>query len=166
MPHIPKATWAAVFLAAGLLVGVTIGLVFDAGGLERFLEPILVYLSEPEPEPTLVPVDSVAQQVVSEEAIDEIFDEPPKIRIVQLGQQGAPLVRVSDDVWINIESAQGKRIIQEICDRNEGHLGLWIACLKHAPGFANEVATSLRTKPESTAHLGIVRRQQLRDLTR
>lgn len=116
--------------------------------------------------PTLVPVDSVAQQVLSEEAIDEIFDEPPKVRIVQLGQQGAPLVRVSDDIWINIESAQGKRIIQEICDRNEGHLGLWIACLKHAPGFANEVATSLKTKPESTAHLGIVRRQQLRDLTR
>ncbi len=48
-----------VFLiAAILLVGVTIGLVFDAGSLERFLEPILAYLAGPgEPRLYLVPVD-------------------------------------------------------------------------------------------------------------
>ena len=35
---------APIWLAVALLAGVTIGMIFDAGGLERFLEPIVVYL--------------------------------------------------------------------------------------------------------------------------
>ncbi len=47
----------SLLLAATLLVGVTIGLVFDAGGLERFLEPIVAYLFDPPKPLSLVPVD-------------------------------------------------------------------------------------------------------------
>ena len=52
-----KKSLHVFLIAAILLVGVTIGAVFDAGGLERFLEPILVYLFDSPKPPDLVPVD-------------------------------------------------------------------------------------------------------------
>ena len=46
-----------LFAVVTFLVGVTIGLVVAAEGLERFLEPILVYLFPEPPVHSLVPVD-------------------------------------------------------------------------------------------------------------
>lgn len=114
--------------------------------------------------PDLLRIDDIAEKIVSEEALDEIFDEPPKLRIVPLGSDASALVAVRGDIWVNIEADAGKRIIEEICERNEGYIGLWIATMKHAPNQAAEIASVMKDKQFDPAPLGLVRRQYLRGL--
>ncbi len=78
MPHIPKAVWAPVFLAVTLVVGITIGLGVT-GRLERFLEPILVYLFDDSPAPPRVdPTLSLVPWPVIDPAMREAFDRAAK----------------------------------------------------------------------------------------
>lgn len=114
--------------------------------------------------PELVQAEAIAQQIVSEDAEAIIFDQDPKLVIVKLGADAAPLVSVDKAIWINMEVEQGKKIIHEILGRNEGHLGLWVACLKHAPNHAHEIANLLVSIPDPPIRLGLVRRQYLRGL--
>lgn len=114
--------------------------------------------------PESVLIESVANDVVREEIIAEVFESLPKVRIVRLGSQAVPLVNVGEEIWINIEVAEGKKIIQEICDRNEGYLGVWVACLRHSPNYAGQIAKLLQNTPEAPVQLGLVRRQYLRGL--
>ena len=116
--------------------------------------------------PDIVAVDSVATKLVSEEALAEIFDIPPKVRLMQLGTQAAPIVGISGEVWVNVDVDLGKNIVNEICNRNEGHLGLWIACLIHTPGYVNNIAPILKKAPDSPVRLGLVKRQYLRGLVK
>lgn len=106
--------------------------------------------------PDLIQVESVAEEIVKQETVTEVYVSSPEVRLVQLGPNAAPLVNVRDEIWINIEVASGKRIVLEICDRNEGHLGLWAACLRHAPEHAHQIAKPLRKTPESPTRLGLV----------
>ena len=114
----------------------------------------------------LTRVEDVADTVVSEEAIAEVFDQQPRVRIVRLGTGAAPVVNVRDEIWINLEVEAGQSIIEELCRRNEGHFGLWIACLVHAPDHAAGVARILRQSRGSPERLGLVKRQYLRRLVR
>jgi len=112
--------------------------------------------------PDLIQAESVAQELVSGDAEATIFDQEPTIVIVKLGADAAPLVSVGNAVWINMEVDQGKSIIEEILRLNQGHLGLWVACLKHAPSHAHEIADRLGSIPDPPVRLGLVRRQYLR----
>lgn len=115
--------------------------------------------------PKVVKVGDVAQAIVGQEGIAEVFDEPPRVRIVRLGDHAAPIVTVGGEIWVNLESENGRRMIEEVCDRNEGHLGLWVACLRHAPDEVAAVASVLRNVTK-TAVVGPVKRRFLRGLSR
>ena len=68
------------------------------------------------------------------------------------------------EIWLNHESPTGQALIRTICSRNEGHLGLWVGCLEHAPSLAHEVAGQLQRVTGEPILLGPVKRQYLRSL--
>lgn len=117
--------------------------------------------------PPRVDVQSVADDTLSKESLADIYRTFVPVRVIKLGRDGAPFVAVKGEVWINIESESGKLIVGEVCARNQGHLGLWTACMLHAPDNANNlnsVASLLRRAAGKAEHLGLVRRQYLRSL--
>lgn len=112
--------------------------------------------------PPIVEVSSVAQDVVRRESVADLFTIAPVVKLVRLGSS-AKFVVVGSEVWINVESSEGRRIVEEICDRNEGHLGLWAACMMHAPEQGlDQVGGLLRRLKPPVQRLGLVRRQFLR----
>lgn len=115
--------------------------------------------------PEIVDVSSVAETVVSQQSVAEIYVSKPAVKLVRLGKDSAPFVAVQEEIWINVESDAGKKIVAEICQRNEGHLGLWVAFMKFAPDQSealNQVAALLRRMNLGQQRLGLVRRQYLR----
>ncbi len=115
--------------------------------------------------PPIIQVDSVAADIVDRESIAEVYSIAPIVKLMRLGLKAAPFVAVKNEIWINIEADNGKNILKEICLRNEGHLGLWVACMKFAPEQAQgleQVANFLRRAKPEPKLLGLVRRQFLR----
>ena len=111
-----------------------------------------------------MPIRSVAHEVVRRESETVIFDHPPNVKIVHLGSTATPIIAVGKESWINMDVDTGKRITQEICDRNEGHVGVWVACLKHAPGKAHQIVNALTNCPMESNKLGPIMRRFIRDL--
>ncbi len=117
--------------------------------------------------PQVKEITSIAESVVDREAIAEIYSADPKVKLLSLGSSSAPFVSVREEIWINIDSPSGKEIIEEICTRNEGHLGLWVACMKHSAGQAQwleQVGRLIRKATPIDRRLGLVHRQYLRKL--
>jgi hypothetical protein len=115
--------------------------------------------------PKIIEIQSVAESVVSQQSVAEIYTTRPIVKLVRLGKDSAPFVAVREEIWINVESTAGKKIVSEISQRNEGHLGLWVAFMKHAPEQSealNVVAGLLRRLNPPQQRLGLVRRQYLR----
>ena len=119
--------------------------------------------------PEIIEVNTVAENVVSQQSVADIFTSSPAVKLVRLGLGAAPFVAVRNEIWLNVESEAGKKIVSEICRRNEGHLGLWAACMMFAPEQSqalNQVASLLRQidLTQLPQRLGLVRRQLLRSL--
>ena len=116
--------------------------------------------------PALVQVNDVAANVIRQEAAISIFEDPPDIKLVRLGPDSTPVVPVGQEIWINLECKPGKDIVEDICRRNEGHLGLWAACMKHAGQYAQQIANILADSPDRENRLGPVKRAFLRNLVK
>ncbi len=117
--------------------------------------------------PEIIEVHTIAETVVSQQSVADIYTATPIVKLVRLGAQGAPFVAVRGEIWMNIESDVGKRIVSEVCKRNEGHLGLWVACMMFAPEQSqalSQVGSLLRGMNPQQQRLGLVRRQLLRSL--
>ncbi len=115
--------------------------------------------------PEIVQVDSVASDVVGHESLVDVYNIAPVVKLVELGSGSAPFVATGDEIWINIETEEGRKIVEEVCQRNEGHLGLWVACMMHAPEQGprlDQVGILLRRMKPGVQRLGLVRRQFLR----
>jgi len=113
--------------------------------------------------PPIVEISTVAQEIVRQESVADVFTIAPAVKLVHLDSGSAKFVVVGNEVWINIDTAEGRSIIKEICDRNEGHLGLWVACMMHAPEQGlDQVGGLLRRLRPAMQRLGLVRRQFLR----
>ena len=121
--------------------------------------------------PTLIQVEQVADSIIKQETAVQVFDDPPTISLVNIGADSVPVIPVGQEIWINIDSGSGREILEELCSRNDGHLGFWMACLKHGGlqenrNYARDVARILSTCPEDASRLGPVKRQFLRGLIR
>lgn len=117
--------------------------------------------------PEIIDINSVAETVVSQQSVADIYTVGPVVKLVRLGAQAAPFVAVRNEIWLNIESDGGQKIVLEICKRNEGHLGLWVACMMFAPEqpqALTQVGSLLRNMKPVPQRLGLVRRQLLRSL--
>ena len=117
--------------------------------------------------PPIVQVQNVSEELVGQESVAEVYNEHPAVKLVKLGPATVPFVAVREEIWLNIETEGGKKILEEICRRNEGHLGLWVACMMHAPDEGqrlDQVGALLRQKTPPVQRLGLVQRQYLRSL--
>ena len=112
--------------------------------------------------PPIVRVEQVANTLIERDALADIYQGPPRVRLVALGPTGAPMVGVGDAIWINSESSAGRLIVQDVCERNEGFVGLWLAFLRHAPGHVTGITGQLRNLEATPTRLGPVHRQYLR----
>ena len=95
-----------------------------------------------------------------------MFEDPPEIKLVHLGPDATVVIPVSEEIWINIDCQPGKDTVEEICRRNEGHLGVWVACMRHAGQYAQQIANILMKSPTGVNSLGPVKRAYLRSLTK
>ena len=111
--------------------------------------------------PKLIPVESVAHDVVSREAVATVFSDKPYVKLVRLGKGAAAILPVGDKIWINIDHDNGREIVRIICTRNEGHMGLWIGCIKYGAEHAQQIAKILSTCPVNPSKLGPIRRRFL-----
>ena len=111
--------------------------------------------------PRLTSVESVAETVVRQEAVATVFDETPKVQLVRLGRESAAAIPVGDEIWVNIEHSGGKEIVRTVCERNEGHIGLWIGCMEHAKEHAQQLANLLSGRRSRPSRLGPIKRQFL-----
>lgn len=116
--------------------------------------------------PTLVPVEQVAASIVRQETAVSVFPDPPNVKLVRLGSNATALVPVGDEIWINLDCHAGKEIINEVCRRNDGHPGLWAACMRHAGQYAQQIANILLASPSAINRLGPVKRAFLRSLAK
>ena len=121
--------------------------------------------------PMLTDVGEVAHEVISQETAVSVFEQSPHVNLVQLGEEGMPVIPVGNNIWINIDSDTGRHIVRDICLHNRGHVGLWIACLEHGAlqssnNYATQIASILSTMPKTHVKLGPIRRQYLRRLVR
>ena len=111
--------------------------------------------------PKLTKVESVAKDVVSQEVVATIFEESPKVQLVKLGANSAAIIPVGNNIWVNIEHNGGKEIVRTVCARNEGHAGLWVACMEHGKEHAQKIADLLSSHTSQPNRLGPIRRQFL-----
>lgn len=121
--------------------------------------------------PELVHVESVAAKVIKQETAINVFDEPPEVKLVKIGTGAVPVLPVGEEVWINIDNEAGKRIVEDICKRNEGHLGFWIACLQYGElqnsrDYAQQIARILKKSRMEVKKLAPITRQYLRGVLR
>jgi hypothetical protein len=113
--------------------------------------------------PQIVNIEEVARQFIrNEQTLADIFPTDPKVQLVRLGATAAPIARIDGVLWINAESERGRAILRDICDRNEGYLGLLVAVQQNAPQHAAEVVQHLQGVTNLSVRLGPVRRQFLR----
>lgn len=115
--------------------------------------------------PPIIKLEGVAAEIVDQESITDVYNISPVVKLMRLGHQAAPFVAVKNEIWINIDTNNGKEILKEVCQRNEGHLGLWVACMKYASEQAQgleQVAAFLRKFKPQPKLLGLVKRQFLR----
>ena len=121
--------------------------------------------------PELVHVENIAESVITRENAISVFDDPPEVKLVNIGTDAVPVLPVGEVVWINIDNQSGKQMVEDICKRNEGHLGFWIACLEYGGlhntrDYAQQIARILRNCPEKVSKLAPIRRQYLRSVIR
>ena len=121
--------------------------------------------------PELVQVETIAASVITQVTAISVFDDPPKVKLVKIGIEAVPVLPVGEDVWINIDNKSGKQMVEDICKRNEGHLGFWIACLVYGDlhstrDYAQQIARILKDCPEKVSKLGPIQRQYLRSVIR
>jgi len=113
--------------------------------------------------PQIVNIEEVAHQLIhDEQTLADIFPTNPKVQLVRLGATAAPVARIDGALWVNAESEHGKTILLDICQRNEGYLGLLVAVQQHAPQHTSEVVQHLQGVTNLSIRLGPVRRQFLR----
>jgi hypothetical protein len=119
--------------------------------------------------PTLIKIDSsVALEVLDNSAgtIEVVLPTEPRVCLVALGPDSAPVVQARQEVWINADRAEGMDMIRTLCDENGGRLSLLTACLRFAPDNLGALAAGLGSIEEGADHLGLLRREYVRSLIR
>ena len=121
--------------------------------------------------PKLIQVEQVAESIVKQETAVRVFDDPPVVSLVNIGAESVPVIPVGQEIWINIDSSNGKVILDVICKNNDGHSGFWLACLKYGGlqenrNYARDIARILASCPDESSKLGPIKRQYLRGMAR
>lgn len=115
--------------------------------------------------PEVVQVERVAEQVVKEAVrVHELFSTDPKVALVRLGEDGAPIVQAAGELWVNVDTEAGRAIVREVCRENRGRQSLLVSCHLHAEQHVNALGQFVRQGETSNDRLGLLQREYLRGL--
>lgn len=107
--------------------------------------------------------DNLAESLINEHGtVAEIYSNNPRVPLVELGPDSVTTVRVGNEFWINVETEEGRQLVEDVCNRNEGYLGLLSACQTHDPDNAGDLIRLLGDVKSDENLLGPVKRQYLR----
>lgn len=114
--------------------------------------------------PTRVPVSNTAEQLLNDIArVAPLFTGPPRVDLVQLGNETAPILRLQDRLLVNIDHTAGAALLEETLLENRGSPSLISCVAKHAPEQLREAAEELSKSPEEPEVLSPLRRRFIRD---
>jgi hypothetical protein len=98
-------------------------------------------------------------------AIEIVLPGDPRVCLVRLGTESAPVVSARAELWLNADAPAGQEIVRALCDDNRGRLSLLVACYTHAPAQVAVLAQALgQVGSASEDRLGLLRREYLRTL--
>lgn len=107
--------------------------------------------------------DNLAKSLINDHStVTEIYSDNPRIPLVKLGSDSVTTVKVDNEFWINIDTEKGRELVRDICDRNEGYIGLLSACQTHDPDNVSDLIRLLDDVRDDEHLLGPVKRQYLR----
>lgn len=107
--------------------------------------------------------DNLAQSLINDHStVAEIFSDNPRVPLVELGADSVTTVRVGNEFWINVETEAGRELVRDVCDRNEGYIGLLSACQTHDSDNVSDLIRLLGDVKSDEHLLGPVQRQYLR----
>ena len=113
--------------------------------------------------PTLVPVSNAAEQLLHEIAtIAPLFTGPPRVDLIRLGRETAPILRLQDSLLVNVDHEAGLVVLEETLEDNRGSLSLISCVAKHAPDQLGAVAEELSRSHGEPEVLSPLRRQFIR----
>ena len=114
--------------------------------------------------PTLVPVSDAAEQLLSEIAtVGPLFTGPPRVDLVRLGKETAPMLCLQGGLLVNIEHEAGLAVLEETLLENRGSPSLISCVAKHSPDQLSEAGEVLAKSPAEPEVLSPLRRQFIRD---
>ena len=114
--------------------------------------------------PTLVPVSNTAEQLLNEIAtVAPLFTGPPRVDLVRLGYETAPILRLQDRLLVNVDHEAGITILEETLLENRGSPSLISCVAKHAPDQLRETAEELSKSPQEPEVLSPLRHRYIRD---
>ena len=117
--------------------------------------------------PTLVPVWNSAENLLNEIAtVAPLFTGPPKVDLVRLGGETAPILRLQDRLLVNVDHAAGLAVLEETLQENRGSPSLISCVAKYAPDQLGEAAEELSRSHGEPEVLSPLRRQFIRDHVR
>jgi hypothetical protein len=97
--------------------------------------------------------------------VTPILSAPPRVCLVQLGAESAPIVVAQGEVWINSDTSAGIEMVRMLCEDNQGRLSLLVACHTFAPAQVNELTPALgRLSGDADERLGLLSREFIRGL--
>lgn len=113
----------------------------------------------------VIRVETVAERVLGDSVrIGELFSSEPRVVLMRLGDDGAPLVVASGELWLNLDTPGGRAIVQSVCEENRGRLSLLVACHTHADQHVGLLSPFIHAANDSADRLGLVTREYLRGL--
>ena len=115
--------------------------------------------------PSLVVVRKNAENILERiETVAPLFNGPPSVDLVELGNDSIPALRVHGRLLINIDRDEGKSLVKDVLQLNTGPMCLIEAAARHTYQQLTQVAAVVREAKEDPEVLGIVRRQYIRSL--
>lgn len=91
-----------------------------------------------------------------------LFDGPPPVELVHLGQDGPPVLGLKSRLVINLDNPEGRSIIGEAVDQNEGRASLIAITARHSRQHITQVAAVVADPSEADETLGLVKRRYIR----
>ncbi len=114
--------------------------------------------------PKLIPISDAAEQLLTEiETVASLFTGPPKVDLVRLGNETAPILRLQDKLLVNIDHNSGIAVLEETLLENRGYSSLISGVARYAFEQLGEVAEELSKSPSNIEVLSPLRRRFIED---
>lgn len=115
--------------------------------------------------PPLVPLVNEAEHILANiEPVAPLFTGPPAVDLVRLGRDSLPVLRLKDQLIINLEHGAGKALVEDVLRTNNGPIALVESAARHTHEQLTQVAAVVREITAEPEVLGPIRRRFIKSL--